>query len=117
MAGEAIAWWRRPDSERILESNERRHFVANTVVVEREKDVHIQEHAADHVDFGSKRPAEDVERLGRERHGGENGRPIERMEILETQTLRIEQVTTKDVERDRQASRIQVSSRRVVELV
>lgn len=42
------------DSERILESDEGRDFVANTVVVEREEDVHVQKQAAYCVDLGSK---------------------------------------------------------------
>src|SRR5947207_14121361 len=82
-------------SERVLETDEGRHLVADTVIVEREEQVGIEEQAIEKVDLHAQRSAQRVERFLREGDVAKHRLAVERVEILAAEPLGIDQISAK----------------------
>ncbi len=91
-------------SERVLEADEGRHLVTDTVIVEREEQVGIEKQAIEKVDLDAQRAAQRVERFLREGDVAEHRLAVERVKILAAEPLGIDQISAKHVERQRQVT-------------
>src|SRR5207245_4938104 len=93
---------REAPSERVLETDERRHLVTEAVIVEREEQVRIEEQAIDEIDLEAQRAAERIEGLRRAGDVAKDRRAVERVEILRAETLGPDQISTQHIESQRQ---------------